>query len=148
MNKPTYAITVSASQPRYEFISVGPKGNIRKVIEYTYLDDLAVWNLGFGDLDSQTGKISDDVVSDNGDGRKVITTVALTLLTFLEEHPDETVIFTGSDTRRTLLYNRIVAQFYGDFSDQLVITGLNEKGIEANIETGIQYAALIIRKVN
>lgn len=33
------------------------------------------WNLGFGDLDEKTGNISDSVVSDNGDGRKVLATV-------------------------------------------------------------------------
>ena len=129
MNKPSYDVAVSRNRLRYEFISVGPKGNIRKVVECVYLENLTLWNLGFGDFDPVTGKISDDVVSDNGDGRKVIATVALTLFTFFEKHPNETIIFTGSDERRTLLYNRTVSQFYDEFSDQLLITGLSQQGI-------------------
>ncbi|SFE38744.1 DUF6934 family protein [Spirosoma endophyticum] len=148
MNRPSYEVAVSKNRLRYEFISIGAKGHIQKIVEYSYVNSLNVWNLGFGDFDPATGRISDSVISDNGDGRKVITTVALTLLQFFEVHPTETVIFTGSDTRRTMLYNRIVLQFYDEFSDRLLITGLNQEGIEVDIETGIQYAAFIIYKVS
>ena len=148
MNRPSYEVAVSKNRLRYEFVSIGTKGHIRKIVEYSYLNYLNLWNLGFGDFDPIIGKISDDVISDNGDGRKVITTVTLTLLQFFEVHPTETVIFTGSDTRRTLLYNRLVLQFHDDFSDQLLITGLNQEGLEVDIETGSQYAAFIIHKVS
>ncbi|GAB4053845.1 DUF6934 family protein [Spirosoma litoris] len=146
MNYPSYDVAVSKNKSRYEFISVGRKGHIRKIVEYSYLDGLNLWNLGFGDFDPIRNKIDDEVISDNGDGRKVIKTVALTLVQFLEEYPKETVIFMGSDSRRALLYNRIVSQFYNEFSGKLLISGWSQEGIEVDIETGKQYIAFIIRK--
>ncbi len=111
-----------------------------------YLDYLNIWNLGFGDLDPVSGGIVDDVVSDNGDGPKVLTTVALTLLEFFDEYPDEIVIFTGSDDRRTRIYERIVKRFRFDFADQFQITSLNHDGLEVNVETDTQPSAFIIRR--
>jgi hypothetical protein len=146
MNRPSYEIAISNNRRRYEFVSIGPKGTIHKAVEYLYLDYLNVWNLGFGDLDLESGYIADDVVSDNGDGPKVLTTVALTLLEFLDEYPNEVVIFTGSDDRRTRIYYRIIKRFRFDFDGQLQITSLTLDGIEVDIETDMQHSAFIIRR--
>ena len=146
MNHPIYDLSISESRLRYEFTSIGPKGVLFKVVEYTYSAPLAMWNLGFGDLDLTTGKVSDSVVSNNGDGRKVMATVVSTLLGFFSQFPDETVIFTGSDDRRTLVYKRIILYYYPDFADQLLVNGLNTEGIEQPIETDVDYLAFVIRK--
>jgi len=96
MHQPRYDLVVSPNRSRYEFVSVGPRGSIRKVVEYTYLDELAIWNLGFGDVNPVTDEISDDVISDNEDGRKVMTTVLMTLFTFFGEYSGDTVILLGA----------------------------------------------------
>ena len=146
MNVPVYELTTSKDRLRYEFVSVGPKGQIRKVIEYTYLTGIEFWNLGFGDLDEPTGRIGDSVVSDNGDGRKVLATVIRSLLSFLNEHPAETIVFTGSDERRNRVYHRIAVQHQSDFLVLLTINGLTEDGSEETIETDKSYLAFVIRK--
>ncbi len=82
MNQAGYDVATSADQLHYEFVSKGTKGDIQKVVEYTYLAQLRMWNLGFGDLDKETGQVSDSIVSNNGDGRKVMATVIQTLFSF------------------------------------------------------------------
>lgn len=109
------------------------------------MSQLAMWNLGFGDFDVMTGAVSDSIISNNGDGKKVMATVVKTLLDFFSQRPQETVIFTGSDERRTLVYNRVVRQYYVDFSDRLLINELTEQGIEEAIETSVDYIAFIVR---
>lgn len=145
MNQPSYDVLTSEDRLHYEFISTGSNGNIRKVVEYTYMSQLTMWNLGFGDFDVMTGAVSDSIISNNGDGKKVMATVVKTLLDFFSQRPQETVIFTGSDERRTIVYNRVVRQYYVDFSDRLLITGLTEQGIEEAIETSVDYIAFIVR---
>ena len=87
MHQPRYDLVVSPNRSRYEFVSVGPKGSIQKIVEYAYINELSIWNLGFGDVNPVTGEISDDVISDNGDGRKVMATVFMTLFTFFKKIP-------------------------------------------------------------
>lgn len=146
MNVPVYELTTSKDKLRYEFISGGSKGQIRKIIEYTYLPDVGFWNLGFGDLEVTTGHISDSVVSDNGDGRKVLATVIRSMLSFFNAYPAETIIFTGSDERRTRVYHRIAIQYRNEFLSLLTIKGLTEYGLEEAIETDKSYLAFIIRE--
>ncbi len=146
MNIPVYEVSISTNRLRYEFISQGVRGQIRKIVDYTYFEPLNWWNLGFGDLDSSTGQISDTIISDNGDGRKVMATVARTLLSFLVTHPTETIIFLGSDDRRMRVYHRIIANYQDEFASLLAITGLTHDGLEQPIETDKQYIAFIVRK--
>ena len=49
----------------YEFYSEGPKGRIKKVVNYQRINENpVVYNLAFGDFNKETGTI-DDVVNSN-----------------------------------------------------------------------------------
>jgi hypothetical protein len=65
---------------RFEFISEGPKGAIRKFIEFQRTTEPDVYNLAFGD--KHPGGIDDLAVSDNGDTEKVLATVVAAVYTF------------------------------------------------------------------
>jgi hypothetical protein len=104
MHLPRYQLLTSDNRQQFRFYSVGLRGTILKLIEFTYIDSLDFWNLGFGDFDVETGRIDDQVVSDNGDGRKVLATVAYALRQFLSTYPDATVFFAGSTVQRTRVY--------------------------------------------
>lgn len=56
----------------YEFISEGPKGLIRKIVEYSETSTENVYNLAFGDYDEMTKSINDLSVTNNGDSLKKI----------------------------------------------------------------------------
>lgn len=103
MQLPRYPYKTNSAFLDYEFTSKGPKGSIKKVIRFTQIDRL-VYNLGFGDLHEETGKISDTIVTNNNDSRIVLATVAATIHDFTIHYPNAMVIAKGSTHSRTRLY--------------------------------------------
>lgn len=61
-----YQLKSESSLTTFEFISEGPKGLIRKRIEFQKTNDPRLFNLAFGDKNTETGEIDDKVVSNNG----------------------------------------------------------------------------------
>jgi hypothetical protein len=65
---PQYNLSVDETYTIYEFISIG-KRNITKRVQFTK-DSNNRYNLGFGDIDEETGIPSDLTVSNNWRFRK------------------------------------------------------------------------------
>lgn len=103
MQLPRYQYKTNNSFLDYEFISIGPKGSIKKIIRFTQINS-SVYNIGFGDLDEETGEISDVAVTNNDDSRKVLATVAAAIHDFTIQDPDAWIIAKGSTLSRTRLY--------------------------------------------
>ncbi|QDK81467.1 hypothetical protein EXU85_23790 [Spirosoma sp. KCTC 42546] len=146
MNLPRYEVRASTDRLNYMFVSEGPKGRILKVISYSYLEDLEVWNLGFGDYNILTDEIDDQIVSNNGDGRKILTTVAFTLNEFFATQPSAVVFFTGSTSRRTKVYGRAISSYWKDISDQFLVEGVNSYGVSEPFQQDKLYAGFQIRQ--
>ncbi|MCU0440570.1 MAG: hypothetical protein MUC49_21965 [Raineya sp.] len=49
----------------YEFISEGPKGKIKKIVQFTETGTDDVYNLAFGDYNEETKSIDDLAVTNN-----------------------------------------------------------------------------------
>ena len=79
----------------FEFISVGPKGRIKKIVQYSETNLKDYYNLGFGDKDEKTGQISDVVITNNGDSQVVLATVASTVYAFTDKNPDAWIYARG-----------------------------------------------------
>ncbi len=94
MNKKGYNV-IRKTTTRYEFVSIGPKGQIKKRIEFTPLKKRNYYNIGFGDV-LQNGQVSDTVYSNNQDIVKVLSTVIEVIKDFLKQHPSAKVFLTGS----------------------------------------------------
>ena len=78
--------------------------DVFKIIQYAYVQDfdhIPVFNLGFGDLEPETGKISDDTMTGNGDVYKVFNTILSTVPQFFERYPGHIILVQGSDGRDT-----------------------------------------------
>lgn len=88
----------------YEFTSEGPKGRIKKIIEYSATSIDIVYNFAFGDYDETIDGINDKSITNNGDSQKVIVTVASTVYAFTGLYPEAWVHVTGSTIVRTRLY--------------------------------------------
>lgn len=88
----------------FEFVSVGKKGRIYKMVQYSKTNYKGVYNLAFGDKNTMTGELDDMSISNNGDSEKVLATVVATLYAFFDSHPDAYVYATGSTESRTRLY--------------------------------------------
>lgn len=125
MNLPKYTYRTNGNFLDYEFDSVGPKGTIRKAVRYTAID-VEIYNLGFGDLDEASGDISDTVVTDNKDSKKVLATVASTLYDFFDAYPGVQVFVKGSTPAKTRLYRIGVSNNLREISMDFELYGLKE----------------------
>lgn len=65
-----YQVETSPDLQTFEFISVGPKGDVTKVVRYSEINIKSFYNLGFGDKDPITNYISDLTVTNNNDSQK------------------------------------------------------------------------------
>ncbi len=65
MKQPKYQLKAETDLLIFRFNSEGPKGIIPKLIEFreTNLNDF--FNLSFGDVDKETGKLDDKVITNN-----------------------------------------------------------------------------------
>ena len=99
----SYAYSTNAAHTDYEFESVGNKESIKKVARFTRIGE-NIYNFGFGDLNESTGEISDTVVSNNGDGDKVLRTAARIIYDFTDIHHGAAVFIQGSTPSRTRTY--------------------------------------------
>lgn len=93
-----------------------------------------IYNLGFGDLNPETGEIDDIVVSDNGDEEVVLSTVVATIHMFFDKHPKAQVYLSGSTKSRTRLYRIAINKYYELFSSRFEIMGELETDFERFIK--------------
>ncbi|MBP6424755.1 MAG: hypothetical protein KA278_03435 [Flavobacterium sp.] len=141
-----YEIENNVNSVYFEFISIGSKGSIVKVIKYTKInDEPLVYNLGFGDKNLTHETIDDKAVTNNGDTDRVLATVAFTIYAFYKEFPDAIVYLSGSTTSRTRLYQININKFYDYISKDFIIYGELEQGFE-RFKKGVNYQGFFILK--
>lgn len=144
MQLPHYAYQINENFLDYEFSSTGPKSHIRKVVRFTQITT-NVFNLAFGDLDEKTGEISDIIVSNNNDSRKVLATVAATVHDFTLQYPDVWIIAQGSSLARTRLYRMGITNHWNEVSTDFEVFGLKENTWES-FEMRRDYEAFLVRR--
>ena len=139
--------------PDYEiftFISQGRHGDLVKIVSFEEMEELTnVFNLALGTI-LPGGEIDFVTVTNNGDRNKILVTVADIVLRFIEKHPGKNVYITGSDNRRTILYQRAIAYGYDDLIDVFKIyrdisTGLRRNESEPFDKTK-SYAGFLVEK--
>lgn len=129
----------------FEFFSQGPKGKVKKIIEFSETNVKDVFNLAFGDFDDKTQRISDRVVTNNGDSLKVLATVASSVYAFTTQRPDAWVFATGSTTVRTRLYRMGLTNNLADISMDFEVYGLKNENWEEFI-IGEDYEAFLVKR--
>lgn len=137
-----YSYKTNPSFLDYEFVSEGPKGKIKKVVRFTMIDE-QVYNLAFGDLIEDTGEISDTVITNNEDSKKVLATVATIVNDFLLKHPDMWVFAVGSTHSRTRLYRMGITNHWHIISAEFEVYGLRNKEWEL-FELRKDYDAFLV----
>lgn len=146
MNKPKYLYKTEDKFTIFEFVSEGPKGSIRKIVEYTETATENVYNLGFGDFDEITKSFNDLSVTNNGDSLKVLATVASTVYAFIEKHPNASILATGSTNVRTRLYRMGITNNLLEITEDFVVYGFTNQGNWEEFEIGEDYEAFLITK--
>lgn len=144
MYLPRYVYKINENFLDYEFTSVGPKGAIKKVVRFTQVG-VYIYNLGFGDLDAQTGEISDISITNNSDSRKILATVASAVHDFTLRHPKAWIFARGSTLSRTRLYRMGITNHWDNIWPEFKLFGLIETEWEA-FEKQKGYEAFLIRR--
>jgi hypothetical protein len=145
MRFPKYQYSSEDQLLYYEFVSIGPKGKIRKIVEYSTTSVDNVYNLAFGDYDENIDGIDDKSITNNGDSQKVLTTVASTVYAFTGKYPNAWVHVTGSTTVRTRLYRMGITNNLTEIANDFHIYGLlNEKWEKFVI--GEDYEAFLVTR--
>ena len=131
----------------FEFTSIGPKGKIKKIVQYTETNLKDYYNMGFGDKDETTGEIDDEVITNNGDSQKILATVASTVYAFTDKYPDAMIYAKGSNIARTRLYRMGITNNLVEIQKDFLVFGLkDDEWHEFRIHTDYQ-AFLIMRKI-
>lgn len=144
MHLDKYELKAGEQLQVFEFTSVGPKGRIPKIVQYTPTNYKDLYNLGFGDKNQETGEIDDLVISNNGDSEKVLTTVVATLYAFIDKHKDAMVYATGSTKARTRLYRMGISRYLETIKEDFEVYGELEHGWE-EFRVGVDYNAFLVK---
>ncbi len=147
MDLPKYQLSAENSLEVFEFVSVGKKGRITKLIKFseTHLKDF--YNLGFGDKNITTNNIDDQVVSNNGDSEKVLATVVAAVYVFTDKNPNAWVYATGSTEARTRLYQIGINKYYDKVIEDFEIYGL-KKGQWTDFQKNVNFDAFVVKRKN
>jgi len=106
INDPDYTV--------FKFVSTGRHGDLTKIVSFDEIEGRgSVFNLALGTM-LFDGKIDFVTTTNNGDRNKVLATVAGIVETFIKKYPEKNVYITGSDSRRTMLYQRAIAYGYDE----------------------------------
>ena len=140
-----YALKAESSLTVFEFISEGPKGLIRKLIQFQQTNEPNLYNLAFGDKNVETGEIDDLAISNNGDSEKVLATVVAALYAFFDKHPDAFVYATGSTSVTNTAYRLGITRFYEEIIQDFYLYGqLGDQFYE--FETGKDYSGFLTQQ--
>ena len=140
-----YQLKSEEELTRFEFISEGPKGAIRKLVEFQQTTDRETYNLAFGDKHPVTGGIDDLAVSDNGDTEKVLATVVAAVYAFLDSYPTAYVYAQGSTKARTRLYRMGINRFYEDIQRDFYLYGRIGEDFW-NFEPDVEYEGFLAQR--
>ncbi len=141
---PRYNLKADEKLEIFEFVSFGNKGKITKIVQFLQISD-NLYNLGFGDKNLETGEISDIIVSNNGDSRKVLATVAASIYAFTIKYPEALVYATGSTKSRTRLYRIGIANNLSEILKDFEIFGLREGELE-EFKKGTDYQGFFVKR--
>ena len=146
MKKDKYHYKTENKFEFFEFYSEGPKGVIKKVIEFQSTMQEGVFNLAFGDFNEETKSIDDKIVTNNNDSIKVLATVASTVYAFIEKHPNAWIVATGSTEARTRLYRMGITNNLSEISEDFLVFGYNKEENWVKFEVGEDYEAFLVTK--
>ena len=146
MNLERYPYLSSRDYLDYEFYSEGPKGQIKKVVMFTKMqDDPVVYNLAFGDEDPVTGIVNDSVTTDNKDKNIVLATVAETINDFCDHYGNHYIYAKGSTVARTRLYQMNVSNLLDEISIDFDVFGSID-GVIYKFRKNVNYDALLVKR--
>jgi len=140
-----YQLSADSTLMVFEFNSVGPKGKIVKVVQYSETNLKDLYNLGFGDKDAKTGEINDDKVTNNGDSLVVLATVAATVYAFTDKHSKAMIYIRAGDKARLRLYRMGINNYFSEINKDFQVYGMLN-GMWRHFKKGVDDEAFLIKR--
>ena len=144
----TYGYSGVSGSTAYAFTCTGYTSGVvvsyASEVRYEILTDPRFYNLVFGVL-KDDGSI-DDGIKVSGNPTRILGTVVKTVEHYLEVNPDRLIRFTGSDRKRTELYNKIISHRFNEISKNYNIYGRRSNDVWEDFVPGIIYKELVIQK--
>lgn len=148
MHLEKYEYTADPQHTRFKFESTGPNGVIKKAVDYALipsfaiLDGRPVINLGFGDWDEKNNRIDDTKLSNNKDKDKILSTVASTVLAFVEKYGNLPVYAEGNTPAKTRFYQMSINAYWPEIDQLFSVYGFL-KGEWLEFKPGVNYEAFL-----
>ena len=143
MNQNKYPIYYDRNKLSYEFLSLGPKGTIKKVIYFQKIGH-NTFNLAYGDWDYSIQKFDDKARTNNNDREKVLATVASAVIQFFRSNKEAIVYAKASTPARTRLYQMGISSNWHEINQILKVKGrVNGKWLP--FEKNKNYEAFLAR---
>jgi len=146
MNYPKYEYSTENELNIFEFVSVGNKGKITKIVQYTEMSVKGYYNLGFGDLNLETREVNDEITTNNGDGQKVLATVVSTIYSFTGKYPEAYIYATGSSEARTRLYRMGITNNLEELKKDFHVFGLRNDHVFEPFIVGEDYLGFLVTR--
>ena len=140
-----YELKAGRNLTTFEFLSEGPKGRIVKLIQFQQMNLPNLYNLAFGDLNPLTGKLNDEIITNNEDSEKVLATVVSAIYAFFGYHPNAWVYATGSTASRTRLYRMGINKYFDIVDEDFDIMGEHKNEWEW-YQKGKNYQAFAVHR--
>ncbi len=122
MKLPHYHFSSNSDCTEFYFESIGNQGKIEKVVRFEFFNKVLV-NLAFGDKFDGSEDFDDAVVSNNGDLKKVLATVAQIAFVFSDKNPNLSIAIIPVDEKRRNLYNYVFKKHHQSISEIFEIVG-------------------------
>lgn len=149
MNYEKYeSISGSSDSLKFEFISEGPNGKFKKIVQFSQTNNPDIYNLGFGDK-LENGEIDDQIRNNNQDRNKILATIATIVYEFTSKYPSKMVFFSGSTTERTRLYRMAISKNLIELEADFEISGVNfdeQKSVMEIFRNGKNYDGFLVKR--
>lgn len=134
----------------YEFYSEGPKGRIKKVVQFIpfIYDGRNCFNLFLGDWNEEINSADDLIISNNQDSLKVLITVAKIVLEFTNSLPEAIVHIKGNTRSKTRLYQIGITKHWIDISALFTVVGYTNNKWQLFLKNVNYEAFMVYRKKN
>jgi hypothetical protein len=141
-------VIASSDKLEFQFESEGPKGKIKKVVQFAQTQNEDIYNLAFGNL-NKDGSIDDETTNNNKDRNKILATVAATVYEFTAKYPDKTIFFCGTTSERTRLYLMALTvnleELKKDFRIYCVLKGIDSFE-RISFRKGVDYFGFMVKR--
>ena len=146
MRNERYELRVGSGATVFEFMSEGQNGLIRKRVEYSLTDKVNIYILSFGDVDSENDDFDDEVISNNNDTKKVLSTVASTVYLFTAVFPKAIVYAEGNNATRNRLYRMGISNNLEELQETFNVYGFIENKGWFEYEKNKNYSSFFVKR--